>query len=296
MTVKRIITLFSPIILSINLIAQAPQAFQYQAIARDANGQAITNQQVSFRFSLLSGHVNGTPVYEETHQAQSNSIGLVNLVVGQGQVQSGSMATVNWATGLWFLKTELDPNGGNNYQLSGTTQLLSVPYALYAENSGTPGPQGPPGPAGTTGQSITEVYGTGQLAVSSSTTTYTLIPGLSTNVNIPANAHVIVSTDGGIQCTGTGNAYSIVDLAIFVDGNISTQAGQRRIVAANTTGLAQVITNWSFSKSYTGLSAGNHTFEVKAVYPSGTGAATANVSSSSAPQMQGRLSITVINP
>lgn len=157
---------------------------------------------------------------------------------------------------------------------------------------GPQGPQGPPGQAGSTqGQQIVEVAGAGQLQVQFNTS-YTVVPGLSTTVSVPANAKVRVDTSGGVQCTGAGSAYSVVDLAIFVDGAISTAGGQRRVVAANTQGLGQTITNWSFSRSYQ-LPAGNHVFEVRAagVDP---GAATANVSSASTPQLQGTLTVTVI--
>ena len=95
-----------------------------------------------------------------------------------------------------------------------------------------------------------------------------------------------------LQCTGLGNAYSVVDVAIFIDDGISTAGGQRRVVAANTTGLAQTVENWSFTRSYT-LPAGNHTFEVRAAGgdPSAT---VANVSSAGAPQLQGTLTVTVL--
>jgi hypothetical protein len=162
-------------------------------------------------------------------------------------------------------------------------------------DKGDPGEQGPQGPMGsaasTLGQQIVEVYGTGQLQVSSATN-FSVVPGLTANVTVPAGARVRVDTSGGIQCSLTGNAYSVVDVALFIDDGISTAGGQRRVVAANTTGLGQTITNWSFTRTYT-LPAGNHTFEVRAagVDPN---AAIANVSSASAPQLQGTLTITVL--
>lgn len=117
-------------------------------------------------------------------------------------------------------------------------------------------------------------------------------PGLSTVIDVPDGSRVLISTNGGIQCTGTGSSYSAVDIAIFVDGVASNQGGQRRVIAANTTGVAQMIANWSLSRSYT-LSAGTHTIEVRAVNadPSAT---TANVSSSSAPQLQGVLTALIL--
>lgn len=148
------------------------------------------------------------------------------------------------------------------------------------------------GQAGTTqGQQIVEVAGTGQLVVSFGTN-YTVVPGLSTTVSVPANAKVRVDTSGGIQCSQAGTAFSVVDLALFVDDAISTAGGQRRIVAANTAGVGQTITNWSFSRSYQ-LPAGNYKFELRAAGVEST-AAPANVSSGSVPLIQGTLTVTVI--
>lgn len=322
---KKLIALACLIIVGIQSFGQAPQAFKYQAIARDNSGNLIASAPVGFRISILQGSTSGTTVYSETHTATTNAYGLTNLNVGTGTILSGTFSSITWGSNNYFIKIEMDPAGGSSYQLMGTTQLLSVPYALYAETSGSgggvsitstvdngngtftfnysdgssfttsnlTGPAGTNGVDGTTGQDIYEVYGTAQLAVTSGTTTYTIIPGLNQTINIPSNCEVYVHTDGGIQCTATGTAFSIVDVAIFVDGVASTSAGVRRIVAANTTGLAQVIENWSFGRSYT-LAAGSHTFSVRAVYPTGTGASTANVSSASAPQLQGVLTVTII--
>ena len=176
-----------------------------------------------------------------------------------------------------------------------------------AGQDGETGPQGPPGdtgapgqmgnpgptgPAGTTGQNVYEVYGTGQVTVTSAITSFTLIPGLQQLITVPDNAAVIVSTNGGIQCTAAGAAYSVVDVAIFIDGIASNQGGQRRVVAANPTTVGQMIANWSFSRSYN-LAAGTHQVEVKviSVDPNATAA---NVSSASAPQIQGVLTVTVL--
>ena len=158
--------------------------------------------------------------------------------------------------------------------------------------TGMTGGTGDPGPAGTTGQDVFEVYGTAQLQVSSATTLYTVVPGLSESVMIPAGAKVRVDTNGGIQCSLAGNAYSVVDLALFVDGGISGLAGQRRVVAANTTVVGQMIATWSFGRTYN-LGQGTHTFEVRAVAVD-PNAAVANVSSGGAPQLQGVLTVTII--
>jgi uncharacterized protein (TIGR02145 family) len=132
------------------LQAQAPLRFSYQSILRNPGGQAITNQPVSVRLSILQTSETGTAVYVETHTAATNASGLVTLQVGGGTQVSGSMASIVWAAGPHYIKTETDPEGGSNYSIFGTSELLSVPYALYSAN-GIPGPQGPAGPAGPQG-------------------------------------------------------------------------------------------------------------------------------------------------
>ncbi len=119
----------------IKLKAQAPQTFPYQAVARDVSGNLISNQTIALRFSILNASNIGTVAYQETQMATTNSLGLFNVNIGQGTVTSGTFATINWATSTKYLKVELDIAGGNNYTVMGTTQLMSVPYALNAEKS-----------------------------------------------------------------------------------------------------------------------------------------------------------------
>ncbi len=116
--------------------AQAPQSFSYQAVARDLSGNIIANKAVSLRFSILDGSSSGTLVYQETQSATTNVLGLCNVSVGQGTVTSGNFSAINWGSGSKFLRVEIDPAGGSSFTVMGTTQMLSVPYALYAGNSG----------------------------------------------------------------------------------------------------------------------------------------------------------------
>jgi hypothetical protein len=127
-----------------------PQKFSYQAVIRDGANQVLNNQSVGIRLSVLQGSESGTAVYTETHSGNTNANGLISLQVGGGTVVGGSMSSIDWSAGSYFIKTETDPEGGINYSISGTSQLLSVPFALYSAN-GTPGPAGPQGPAGPTG-------------------------------------------------------------------------------------------------------------------------------------------------
>jgi len=115
--------------------AQSPQKFNYQAVARNAQGAVLPNQNVTIRASMLDGSASGTSQYSETHSTTTSQLGLFNLAIGGGTVVSGNFANITWANGDKYLKIEMDPAGGNNFVLVGTSQLLSVPYALYAKKS-----------------------------------------------------------------------------------------------------------------------------------------------------------------
>ncbi|HXP52800.1 MAG TPA: hypothetical protein VN922_22825, partial [Bacteroidia bacterium] len=115
--------------------AQTPRAIKYQAIARSSNGEAIASQNVSFRISILKGSADGTPVYQETQTATTNQFGLANLSIGVGAVVTGLFDSIKWGNGTYFAKIEFDPKGGNEFAFMGTSQLLSVPYSLYAEHA-----------------------------------------------------------------------------------------------------------------------------------------------------------------
>lgn len=118
------------------VLAQVPQALNYQAVARTADGVIIPTQSISVRFTILDVSVSGATLYSETHQTTTNAYGLFTLQIGKGTPVTSTFASINWASGTdKFLKVEIAPGGGSNYQLQGTTQLLSVPYALYSEKT-----------------------------------------------------------------------------------------------------------------------------------------------------------------
>ncbi len=150
---KKIITLFAATLLTVNVFAQSPEKMSYQAVIRDASNALVTGTPVGMQISILQGSSSGTAVYVETQTPSTNANGLVSIEIGAGTVVSGTFSTIDWTAGPYFIKTETDPSGGTNYTITGTSQLLSVPYALYAKTSGssTPGPQGPQGMPGTPG-------------------------------------------------------------------------------------------------------------------------------------------------
>lgn len=300
-------------------IAQAPQGFNYQAVIRDNAGVVLSNTTIGLKISIRQTTATGTVVYAETFTPTTSTLGMVNVVIGEGAATTGTFSTIDWSVGPYFVEVGADQSGGNNYLTIGTQKLMSVPYALYAENgpvgptgpqgpagadgaqgpvgsTGATGPQGPAGadgaqgPAGTTGQASTDVYGTSQLVVLASTTTYTLVPGLTQTINVPANAIVLVTTSGGVQCSAVGTAFAAVDVGIHVDGVVSPQAGQQEIIASNTQAVAQMVAYWSMTKTYT-LAAGNHTFDVRVKDAGGN--ADGNVSGTN-PLIQAVLTVTII--
>jgi hypothetical protein len=121
------------------VIAQTPQAFKYQAVARTSSGNLIQNQLVAFRISILQGGPLGTLLFQERHTTNTNNYGLANLDIGSGVVLFGTFSSINWSVGQMYIKVELDPLGGTSYIDMGATQLLSVPYSLYSETSGDAG-------------------------------------------------------------------------------------------------------------------------------------------------------------
>ena len=120
------------------LNAQVPQKFSYQAAVRNAQRELIITQDVGFRMSILEGSAGGSPVYIETHVVATNSFGVADMVIGEGSVVSGTFTDIPWGEESLFLKVEVDPAGGSAYEYVGTSQLISVPYALYSANLSSP--------------------------------------------------------------------------------------------------------------------------------------------------------------
>ena len=120
------------LLLTLSSFAQAPEKMSYQAVIRGANNALVTNQQIGMQISILQG---STAVYEETQTLTSNPNGLVSLEIGKGTIVSGIFSSIDWSADMYFIKIETDPTGGTNYTITGTSQLLSVPYALYAKTS-----------------------------------------------------------------------------------------------------------------------------------------------------------------
>ncbi|MBP6754862.1 MAG: hypothetical protein KA210_01845 [Bacteroidia bacterium] len=127
---KYILLLLFPFYL---LLAQAPHGFNYQAVVSNTNGQLIINKNVLFKFNITQNSPTFLPIFSETHQVATDDLGQANLIIGQGTATIGSFTNINWGSNTCYLSIEL--NTGNGFIAMGTTQLLSVPFALYANQS-----------------------------------------------------------------------------------------------------------------------------------------------------------------
>ncbi|MBN1924282.1 MAG: hypothetical protein JW798_00475 [Prolixibacteraceae bacterium] len=115
-------------------IAQAPEKVSYQSVIRDTSGDLVRSQTVGMQISILQGSAEGTAVYVEIHTPETNVNGLATIEIGNGTPVSGTFSTIDWSDGPYFLKVETDPDGGTSYSITGTSEIISVPYALHAKS------------------------------------------------------------------------------------------------------------------------------------------------------------------
>lgn len=172
-----------------------PEAINYSGVARDAAGDPIISSTIGLQLSILETSATGTMVYQENHSTLTDEYGRFSVALGMGTAQSGTFSTIDWGGDSHFLQTGLDPTGGTSFQLMGTTQMLSVPYALYAKEAGT-------------------VNGLGNITVSQmgdtlfNGTDTLIIPGISS-----ANGGNSYYTPGAGVTDIDGNSYATIILA-----------------------------------------------------------------------------------
>ena len=130
-------TLFFLLTITAFLTAQTPQRMSYQSVLRDAQNRLVTNRMVGVQISILQNSPTGDAVYVERQSPTTNAHGLVTVVIGTGQVISGSMATIQWENGTYYIRMQIDLNGGSNYTYTNTNQVLTVPYAFHAKTAET---------------------------------------------------------------------------------------------------------------------------------------------------------------
>ena len=132
---RKINLLLGMLLFSAIAFAQAPNKMSYQAVVRDAADQLLANKAIGLQVTIEQGTAGGAAVYVETFTPTTNANGLVTLEIGTGNIVSGDITTIDWENGPYFIKTETDPTGGTSYSLAGTTELMSVPYALHARKA-----------------------------------------------------------------------------------------------------------------------------------------------------------------
>ena len=130
---KKVFSILAAVLLTASVFAQSPEKMSYQAVIRNSSDALVTNTQIGLEVNIRQGTTSGTVVYTETQTPTTNANGLVSIEIGGGS----GFNTIDWANGPYFIETKTDPAGGTNYTITGTSQLLSVPYALYAANAGT---------------------------------------------------------------------------------------------------------------------------------------------------------------
>jgi hypothetical protein len=144
---KILLSIFTIAAMALSTFGQAPEGFKYQAVVRDVGNAILVNRAVGIQLTIQQGSAGGTAVYTETFAPTTNAYGLVNLEIGTGTTLD-DFTIIDWANGSYFIETAIDATGGSNYSIMGTSQLMSVPYALYAKTSGNG-----VGPAGLNGLS-----------------------------------------------------------------------------------------------------------------------------------------------
>ena len=134
---KRTFTLFAAVLLTAVISAQLPEKINYQAVIRNADDQLVINQEVGLRISILQNSIEGTVIYQEIYNPnpKTNNNGLLTIEIGAGVPLTGIFSEIDWSDGPYFIKTEIDPSGGTTYSITGTSQLLSVPYAFHSGSS-----------------------------------------------------------------------------------------------------------------------------------------------------------------
>lgn len=135
---RKLFLVLAAVLLIATVWAQSPNKMSYQAVIRNASNNLVTSTAVAMQISILQGSTSGTAVYVETQTPTTNANGLVSIEIGGGAVVSGNFSNINWANGPYFVKTETDPDGatgGISYTITGTSQLVSVPYALHAKTA-----------------------------------------------------------------------------------------------------------------------------------------------------------------
>lgn len=237
-----LLLIFCFLLLTVVKAQTPPDAFNYSAVARNAAGQPIATTTIGIQITILKSSPTGVSHYSENHFVNTDAFGLFNLVIGTGAVQSGSMATIDWSNDNYYLKVGMDVTGGTNFLTMGTTQLLSVPYALYAKSAGSIGSGGGITITSVSSDGDTLYLSNGQTFVSGSnsgSTANLVLPTITTNAvtGITSNS----ATFGGIISNATGNQIMERGIVYSTSSNPTT-IGSKKIIIGNGIGSFDTIT------------------------------------------------------
>jgi len=240
---NKILTFISAVVLTASVWAQAPNKMSFQTVVRNNLGKLVVNKSIGVRLSILKTSSTGTAVYVETHTKTSNVNGLLTLEVGTGTVTSGTFATINWAQGSYFLKTEMDVNGGTSYSITGVTEFVSVPYALSVKTLSNGANVGDmnywngttwvPLNAGAEGQTLTFCGGKPTWTIGG------VCPGTITALNCSS------ATNNG-TLTATTTATGVTSVISYTGGNGGTHNGQV-VTSTGVTGLTATLQAGTFA-------------------------------------------------
>ena len=249
---KKTSLLILGLILSAITFAQAPNKMSFQTVVRNSQGKLVLNKSIGVRMSILQSTSTGTPVYVETHTKSSNANGLLTLEMGSGSVATGTFSTIDWSQGSYFLKTELDENGGINYTISGVTEFVSVPYVMNSKNADNAnsvktlsngsnvgdmcywnGAIWVPLNIGTQGQTLTFCDGKPAWILGG------VCPGTITSLNCSS-----VTNNGTLSATT--NASGVTSVVPYTGGNAGPYAGQV-VTSTGVTGLTATLQAGNFA-------------------------------------------------
>jgi hypothetical protein len=237
---KQILIILAVLFLTTLLRAQSPERMSYQAVIRNNSNNLITNTNVGMHISILQGSATGKAVYTETQTPSTNANGLVSIEIGR---QAGFDA-INWASGVYFIKTETDPTGGTNYTITGTSQLLGVPYAMYAKTSGS-SIAGPKGDKGDPGDALDDV----QILTDKTWSSAKIKSELTNKVN--SSSLAIVATSGSYNdlynkpAIFDGNYNNLINKPTLFNGNYSS--------LSNKPNIRDTVTTYGFRGNYNDL-------------------------------------------
>lgn len=279
---KSIFLTFLGLFAATTMFAQAPDLMSYQAVVRNSTNALVTSSPVGVQISILQSSPTGIAVYIERHTPTTNANGLATFEIGNGTVVAGSFSGIDWANGPYYLKTETDPTGGTTYTISATTQLLSVPYALYAGN-GFSGDYNDLTNAPTNVSSFTNDAGYITSPNDADSDPTNEIQTLSIN-----GSDLTISGTGGNTVTLPAGGGNTLDQAYDQGGAgagrvITADAGEVEIVhsAANSIGLRTTTSNTGVGVLSTSTSSANTYSPIQATTNSSTTTTSAIIGSSS---------------